>query len=166
MVMSKHIFRILLCIILIYTFMPVVEVNATEDVDFNGDIETDTYGNGEYAITQYKVDMVVNEDNTYDITEYIEVYFNVEKRGIVRSIPIKNELERLDGSKSKNRAKISNIKVNNRYTTNRDILNYEIKIGDPNKTLTGYENYEISYRYDIGNNSSKKFDELYYNLIG
>ena len=48
-------------------FFPSLEVDATEDVDLNYDIETDTYGNGEYAITQYKVDMVVNEDNSYDI---------------------------------------------------------------------------------------------------
>ncbi len=149
---------------LIFTFLPVIEVNATEDVDY--DIETDSYGNDEYDIKQYKVNMVINEDNTYDITEYIEVYFNVEKRGIIRNIPKANKIERLDGSKSSNRAKISNVSVNDNYTIFNGRKYDKIKIGDPNKTLTGYESYEISYTYDIGNDKSKGFDELYFNIIG
>ena len=34
---------------------------------------------GEYTIESYDIDMVVNEDNTFDITERITAYFNISK---------------------------------------------------------------------------------------
>jgi hypothetical protein len=36
--------------------------------------------------------MVVNENNTFDITETITAYFNVSKHGIFRKIPLKNSI--------------------------------------------------------------------------
>lgn len=44
----------------------------------------------DYYISSYDIDMVVNENNTFDITETITTYFNVEKHGIYRTIPLKN----------------------------------------------------------------------------
>ena len=34
---------------------------------------------GAYTIKSYDIDMVVNEDNTFDITERITAYFNTAK---------------------------------------------------------------------------------------
>lgn len=34
---------------------------------------------GDYTIESYNIDMIVNEDNTFDITERITTYFNIEK---------------------------------------------------------------------------------------
>lgn len=34
---------------------------------------------GNYTIESYDIDMVVNEDNTFDITERITTYFNTAK---------------------------------------------------------------------------------------
>ena len=34
---------------------------------------------GDYTIESYDIDMVVNEDNTFDITERITTYFNTAK---------------------------------------------------------------------------------------
>ena len=34
---------------------------------------------GDYTIKSYDIDMVVNEDNTFDITERITAYFNTAK---------------------------------------------------------------------------------------
>ena len=33
----------------------------------------------DYTIESYDIDMVVNEDNTFDITENITTYFNISK---------------------------------------------------------------------------------------
>lgn len=63
-----------------------------------------TYGNGEYALTKYKIDIIVNENNSMNITEYITAHFNVYKHGIFRKLPLRNQIVRLDGSKSYNRA--------------------------------------------------------------
>ncbi len=120
----------------------------------------------DYTIDKYDIDIKVNEDNTFDIKETIDANFNIPKHGIFRTIPLKNEVIREDGSSYKNKAKITNVKVNEEFSTSRENGNYVIKIGSADRTLTGLKEYEINYHYNIGNDKSKEFDELYYNLIG
>ena len=120
----------------------------------------------EYTIQSYNINMIVNEDNTFDITENITVYFNVSKHGIFRKIPLKNSVTRIDGSKSNNRAKITNISVSENYTISNENGYKVIKIGDANSTFTGKHSYTIKYKYNIGKDPLKNVDELYFNLIG
>ena len=120
----------------------------------------------DYNITDYDVDIIVNENNTFDITERITAYFNVSKHGIYRTIPLKNSVIRLDGTSSHNRATVTNIKVDNEYTTSKENGNLKIKIGSPSMTLTGSQTYNIKYTYNIGNDPLKDKDELYLNIIG
>lgn len=121
---------------------------------------------GGYTIDSYDIDMVVNEDNTFDITETITTYFYVAKHGIYRKIPLKNTVIRTDGTTSKNKAKITDISVNEDYTTSNENGYKVIKIGDANNTVTGKHTYTIKYKYDIGKDPLENADELYYNLIG
>ena len=124
------------------------------------------YKSYEYVIDKYNIDIIVNENNTFDITETITAYFNVSKHGIFRTIPLKNTITRLDGTTSKNRVQISNLSVDNEYTTSRENGNYKIKIGSASRTLTGEQTYVIKYTYNIGKDPIKDYDELYYNIIG
>lgn len=119
-----------------------------------------------YVINSYDIDINVKEDNTLDITERIGAYFNVKKHGIFRRIPLTNNIVRNDGSTSKNRAKLTNIRVSDNYTTSYYNDDKVIKIGNENTTLTGAKNYTISYSYGLGKDPLKDVDELYYNLIG
>ena len=120
----------------------------------------------EYVIESYDINIVVNEDNTLNITEQIGVYFNVNKHGIFRKIPLHNNVIRLDGTTSKNRAQISNIEVSDEYSLSTEKGYKIIKIGNPYKTLNGQKNYKISYVYNLGRDTGKNYDELYFNLIG
>ena len=120
----------------------------------------------EYTINKYDINMIVNEDNTFEITENITAYFNVPKHGIFRKIPLRNEVTRLDGTKSRNRARITNISVNENYVTYSENGYRVIKIGNEDETLTGTHSYTIKYKYDIGKDPVKDADELYFNLIG
>ena len=122
--------------------------------------------NLEYTLNSYDINIIVNENNTLNITEKIDAYFNVEKHGIFRKIPLKNEVIRLDGTTSRNRAKISDIKVSDNYSLSTESGYKVIKIGDDNHTLTGQKKYEISYLYNLGRDTGKEYDELYFNLIG
>ena len=88
----------------------------------------------EYTIESYNIDMVVNENNTFDITERINVNFNVAKHGIYRKIPLKNIVRRSDGTSSINNVEITNIDVNEKYTVSRDGMYRIIKIGDKSRT--------------------------------
>ena len=120
----------------------------------------------DYVIDYYDVDIKVNENNTLDITETITAYFNINKHGIFRTIPLRNEVKRLDGTTTKNRTKVSNLKVNEQYTKSRTGDSLEVKIGDPNYTLTGEKKYIISYTYNMGKDPMKDYDEFYHDIIG
>lgn len=122
---------------------------------------------GGYTIESYDINMIVNENNTFDITEKIIVYFTGNnKHGIFRKIPLENKVERLDGTESSNRAKISNINVSEQYTTTRENGYLVLKIGDGKQTVSGIKEYTIKYSYNIGKDPLKDADELYFNLIG
>ncbi len=122
---------------------------------------------GGYHIESYDIDMRVNEDNTFDITETIAVNFtSYGKHGIFRKIPLKNTVKRLDGTKSNNKAEITNISVSEEFKTSNDSGYKVIKIGNASKTVSGRKTYTIKYTYNIGKDPLKNADELYFNLIG
>lgn len=132
-----------------------------------GSISQDiSYSGYEYLLDSYDVDVAVNEDNTFNITETIGAYFNVPKHGIIRSIPLSNKVERLDGTVSYNRAKITDISVDAPYSDSVSNGYRVLKIGDAETTLTGPKDYRISYTYNLGKDTGKGYDELYLNLIG
>ena len=124
------------------------------------------YRSYDYVIDKYDINIIVNENNTFDITETITAYFNVSKHGILRTIPLKNTITRLDGTTSTNRTQVTNVSVDNEYTTSRENGNYKLQIGSANRTLTGEQKYVIKYTYNLGKDPAKNYDELYYNIIG
>ena len=120
-----------------------------------------------YTIESYDVDMTVNEDNSFHITETIVADFTgANKHGIIRSLPLRNTVRRLDGSVSNNHATVKNVTVNEEYKTYKEDGNYCIRIGSSDKTVKGQVTYVISYDYNIGKDTLKNADELYYNIIG
>ncbi|HHW69696.1 MAG TPA: DUF2207 domain-containing protein [Tenericutes bacterium] len=135
-------------------------------INVNGDTLYNYQNQYDYYIDQYDIEITVNEDNSFDIIETLKVYFNVEKHGIYRKIPLKNNIIREDQSKGFNRAKITDVDVNNKYVINKSDSFYEIKIGDKNKYIKGKVDYVISYKYNIGKDDTSKFDEFYFNIIG
>ena len=124
------------------------------------------YSSYDYVIDKYDINIIVNENNTFDITETITAYFNVSKHGILRTIPLKNTITRLDGTTSTNRTQVTNVSVDNEYTISRKNGNYKLQIGSANRTLTGEQKYVIKYTYNLGKDPVKNYDELYYNIIG
>lgn len=120
----------------------------------------------EYEIKGYHIDMTVHENNTFTIQETITANFYVPKHGIFRKLPLSNSVNRLDGTKSRNRAEISDITVSEQFTNERQNGYQVIKIGDAGTTLTGEHSYTIGYTYNIGKDPLKDADELYFNLIG
>lgn len=141
------------------------EVYATTNQNLTPSINS-KYNSYDYVIDKYDIDIVVNENNTLNITETITAYFNVPKHGIFRIIPLKNTITRLDGTTSTNRTQITNLSVDNEYTTSRENGNYKIKIGSADRSLTGEQKYTIKYTYNLGKDPMKDYDELYYNIIG
>lgn len=146
-----------------------LEVN-TDGAYYSSDMLTPSkvsdYSYYDYVLDKYDINIKINEDNTFDVVETITAYFKKPKHGIFRTIPLTNKITRLDGSKSTNRARITNLSVNSKYKVSRENGNYKVQIGDANKTLTGEQNYVIKYTYNLGKDKIKDYDELYYNIIG
>ena len=125
------------------------------------------YGYKDYVIDEYDIQINVNENNTFDITEKITVDFNTRKHGIFRKLPLSNTVKRLNGTTNKNNVKITDVKVlGDNFDTYKESGNYVIKIGSASRTLIGKKEYIIKYHYNIGKDPSDDFDELYYNIIG
>ena len=164
--MRKKVLIVLLFILSLVTALPFKTYALEQNNNLNTPSLNSYYNSNDYVIDAYNIDITLNENNTFDITETITAYFNVSKHGIYRKIPLKNKIVRLDGTTSTNRAQISNLKVNDKYTISKIDGAYNIQIGDANKTITGKKTYVIKYTYNIGKDPIKDYDELYYNIIG
>jgi len=157
---------LLVFILFVFANIFISTVNAVGTTSTNvGDYQTSTYPY-DYKINSYDISLVVNENNSMNITENIGAYFGTYKHGIFRKLPLKNKVERLDGTVSNNRVKISNVLVSDLSTTYNESGYKVIKIGDANSTLIGAKNYTIKYSYNLGKDTGKNYDELYFNLIG
>ena len=120
-----------------------------------------------YIIENYKMDIIVNEDNTFDVTETIDVRFTEDgKREIIRNIPRVNYLKRENGEYSKNIAYLTNLEVNDDFKYTKDRKYYNIKIGKNDVVAPKEKTYIIKYKYDIGKDPLKNIDEFYFYIIG
>ena len=153
----------------IYYYSLVIEINDSSKSNESLILtpsKNSLYASRDYVIDKYDINIIVNENNTFDITETITAYFNVSKHGIFRTIPLKNTIVRLDGTTSTNRTQVSNISVDNEYKKIRENGNYKLQIGSKDHTLIGEQKYVIKYTYNLGKDPMNNYDELYYNIIG
>ena len=121
-----------------------------------------------YIITDYDIDIIVNENNTYKVTEKFDVCFAKQgSHGIYRNIPKKIDGWREDGSRYKTVAIIDDISVSgDKYTKESSASQVSLKIGDPDVIVDNNKQYTISYLYDFGEDKLEGADEFYFNLIG
>lgn len=112
-----------------------------------------------FEITAFDIVMDVESDNSYEITETIDVKFLEQRHGIIRSIPLKT----YRGAPTA----ITEVKVSGyKSSTSKGSGDLNIKIGDQNEYAGENERYTISYVYSIGDDGLHDMDELYFNLIG
>ena len=166
----KKIIRVIALFILSFIFISPTSVKALDETSYLSPTLTPSknyqYSNYDYVIDKYDVNIKVNENNSFDITETITAYFNEPKHGIYRTIPLNNTIKRLDGTTSYNKAHVRNLSVNDDYTKSTENRNLKLKIGSANATHTGEKTYVIKYNYNLGKDPIKDYDELYYNIIG
>lgn len=143
-------------------------INESTEIDLSDKSFVEMYkkSNYDYVIDQYHVNILVNENNTFNITETITVYFYTPKHGIIRTIPLKNKIKRPNGTTSANRAKVSGIRLNDEFSVTRNNGTCDIRIGSKDTTISGWNVYQLKYKYDIGKDPLKNSDEFYFNIIG
>ena len=96
-----------------------------------------------YSTDLYDVQIKVNEDNTYDVSENIDVNFNVQKHGLFRYIPTGN-------FEDMGYMSIKDIDVKGwEFDTYSEEGNKVIRIGSEDETVIGRQKYEINYRIKV-----------------
>jgi hypothetical protein len=123
-----------------------------------------------YVITSFEATYVLNQDASVDVVEDIEVDFgSAERHGIIRAIPVEYQIE---GDPRHHRLiKLENITVDDgsqphRFEKSRNDANLELKIGDPDETVSGVQRYRISYRVIGALNAFDSHDEFFWNVTG
>ncbi len=123
---------------------------------------------GGYVIRNYDTDITVQEDARLLVEERIEVDFSAPRRGIYRNIPVRYTdprgfayaigfrlIEVVDEEGRSQQTKVTN-----------EGAQVSIRIGDPDRTITGRQVYVIRYRVSGALTQSGETDELYWNAIG
>ncbi|MDO8507697.1 MAG: DUF2207 domain-containing protein [bacterium] len=125
-------------------------------------------------ITDFTASIDIQKDASFDVTEVIMYDFGSQERhGIYRNIPVKYKTE--DGRTRL--IKISDIRVHDGGSSNPSLNNYrfeksnvgndlQIKIGDPDKYVTGLKKYVLNYTVKGAINNFDDHTEFYWNVTG
>lgn len=160
----KSLKSLLLIVFAILLTIPFMNAKADDEVIYTNTTRTEFIYR--YTIEAYDVSIDVKENNILEITESIKANFKEPRHGIIRKIPLRNTVKRNDGSVTKNSVRLTDLTVSDNYEVSNDSGYRVIKIGEENQTITGIHDYVIKYSYNLGKDSSKDFDELYFNIIG
>jgi len=122
---------------------------------------------GKFVIEKYHVRVNVTKQNTYQVQEKIAVKFLEEQHGIYRDIPLINKAKITDKIRVKKMAEVQSVSCGGTpFETSKRGSYCRLKIGNPNKLITGIRDYFITYDYVLGNDILKGNDEFYFNIIG
>jgi len=120
------------------------------------------------AIDAYHVNVDVRPNGTIHVREAIDYEFgSTPRHGIERKIPVRFNYD----GRSDRIERIDNVRVTASAGTPVNVKissgNSEyIRIGDPDKTITGTHQYVIAYDVNGALNAFGEHDELYWNAIG
>lgn len=119
-------------------------------------------------IESFDVSIIAHKDGTMTIKEKIDYDFGSENRhGIFRTLPLVSEVGPLYRIIVVDFLDIKRDGSNENFEVDKQSKNIEVKIGDPDKTITGLHNYIIVYTVENGIGSNyENHDEIYWNVTG
>ncbi len=122
---------------------------------------------GNFTIEDYDIEMQVNEDDTYLITETLDVHFTKPSHGIYRVIPYKATLDR-DGQETTFYGRVRDFNMLSGQPVSREKGEdaYYYRIGDEDEYADTDTTYKLSYVFDMKGDHLSGADEVYYNLVG
>ena len=120
-------------------------------------------------IVDYQVDLRVERSGDLRVTELIEYDFGTERcHGIFRDIPVRfRRDDRFDRVYPLNVVSVKGSASTPAQYEQVSQGNFEqLKIGDPDRTITGRHTYGITYKVRQALNGFADHDELYWNAVG
>lgn len=127
-----------------------------------------SYISSEFDIVNYDVVMNVDKDNKVDVTENIVVNIpNSDFNGIYKSIPTWLKYYNTNNKENKKKVVITNLRAEGeKFVLNKTSDSIGIRIGSARTTTnSGLHTYKIMYRYNMGKDTNKGFDELIFNVF-
>ncbi|MGI6212731.1 MAG: DUF2207 domain-containing protein [Anaerovoracaceae bacterium] len=135
-------------LILAAVLCALLTVTAAADTAFAYEIDTNM------ETPRMDVQIKSHSDNSYTYTERIRVKFLTARHGIYRYIPLSKDYA------------IRDIHVPNaEYSLSTVDGNRVIKIGDPDRTITGYKTYTIRYTIAFFKDKNKNGDTMHLDVI-
>ncbi len=157
--MTAHVLRMVAALLLALSALLPVSASSARAAD------------GGWTMTSFDAQIVIQRDGSIVVDERIAVDFGpLERHGIFRYIPVKYEWP-----SEKRKIRVYELQVLAvtdatgrpwRYETSEQDANVEIKVGDPDRTLSGAQTYRIRYAVKGVLNSFADHDELYWNVTG
>jgi len=123
---------------------------------------------GSLSITQFLIEMEVQSTGELAVVETLDVVFDTPHHGIYREIPV--SYRRPTGENLSIDLDVESVALDGGvvpYTVKRSGSNLLIRIGDPDRTITGAYTYTIAYSVDralLFNNA--EYIQLYWNATG
>jgi uncharacterized protein (TIGR04222 family) len=124
---------------------------------------------GRERITAYDVDIRIESSGSMLVTENIDYDFGSNSRhGIFREIPVRLDYDdRYERVYPLDVLSVEGSEGTPDQYEEESAGNYtRLRIGDPDKTITGPHRYTIVYRIEAALNGFPEHDELYWNAIG
>lgn len=120
-------------------------------------------------IIKFESKIQISKEGAVTTTEYITYDFGSENRhGIFRDI--QTVFENTQGKKFKNEVRVLSVKdeegQNLRFEILRNNKSLSVKIGDPDKYISGIKTFIIQYETIGALQSYSDYDELYWNVTG
>jgi uncharacterized membrane protein YgcG len=122
-----------------------------------------------WVIERFASQITIQPDGTFDTLEAIDVDFRgLSRRGIFRNLKYKFRYD--DTNDREYEYTLGSVTAANgrrhQVLEQTDGAVRRIRIGDPNKTLSGKQTYRIAYRTAYGLNGFADHDELFWNAAG
>lgn len=157
--MTAHMLRVLATMLLALSALLPMAASSARAAD------------GGWTITSFDVQVEIQRDGRLVVDETLAVDFgSLERHGIFRYVPVKYEWP-----SEKRKIRVYELQVLSvtdakgrpwRYETSGQDVNVEIKVGDPDRTLSGAQTYRIRYVVKGVLNSFADRDELFWNVTG
>jgi len=124
-------------------------------------------------IEKFNSDITINQDATIDVTEEIHYYFDNSRHGIIWEYPIEYSVAGFrratgfDLNEMYYYPKANPDQRKSMYEKSTSMGWIELKIGDPDRTISGSYVYVIDYTLTgVGISYFDDHDEVYFNVIG
>ena len=122
-----------------------------------------------WVIERFAADITIENDGSLHIVEAIDANFGgLQKHGIFRTIPVRYQWDdtHLRVYQLQVRSVTDGAEKGLRYETSDQGASKVIKIGDPNRTVSGRQTYRITYDVSGAMNAFPDHDELFWNVNG